>query len=178
MFIDFLYKRRSIRTFSDQPVEKETMDALLKAALLAPSSRSRHPCRFIAVMQKETLEKLSRVKHHGAGFLMAAPCAIVVAADPDICDVWIEDASIATTYLHLASTALGLGSCWIQIRKRKTMDGTDSEEYVKELLFLPSGFRVLSIVAVGYPRTTLPPRSDGDLHFELVSYDRFGGKAE
>ena len=47
-----------------------------------------------------------------------APLGVVVCADSSKCDVWVEDASIATIFLHLAATSMGLGSCWLQIRKR------------------------------------------------------------
>jgi len=53
----------------------------------------------------------------GSAFLSDAPLAIVVTADQNQSDVWIEDTSIASTFIMLAAHYLDLGSCWIQIRK-------------------------------------------------------------
>ncbi len=52
------------------------------------------------------------------------------------CDVWIEDCSIASLILHLAASDLGLGSCWVQIRKREHDANRTAEEYTKNLLGL------------------------------------------
>ncbi len=126
MLFDLLKSRRSIRRFQDRAVEKEKMEIILKSALLAPSSRSIRPWEFIAVTDKELLKKLSLCKEHGAQFLDGAPLGIVVMADPRACDVWIEDASIASILIQLAAQSLGLGSCWIQVRK-------DSRPGIKKL---------------------------------------------
>ena len=41
--LELLQHRRSIRTFTDEPVSQENIDSLLKAALLAPSSMGKNP---------------------------------------------------------------------------------------------------------------------------------------
>jgi nitroreductase len=78
--------------------------------------------KFVVVTDTAVLEKLSTAKPHGATFLRNAALGIVICADPQISDVWIEDASIASIITHLAATSLNLGSCWIQIRERKHDD--------------------------------------------------------
>jgi nitroreductase len=173
MFFDLLYKRRSIRSYTSRPVESDKIDRLKKAALLAPSSMSRFPCRFIFITDKKMLAALSESKKHGAEFLKNAPLAVAVTIDPDVCDVWIEDASIAATYLHLAAESLGLGSCWVQIRKRFTDNGENSEEYIKKLLGLPAGFRVLAIIGIGYPVKPLPGHTDDELRFEHIFLEKY-----
>ena len=80
--LETLRHRRSIRRFSTQSVEAEKIDALLEAALRAPSSRELRPWEFVVVTEPATLQKLAEAKQHGAGFLAGAPLAIVVAADP------------------------------------------------------------------------------------------------
>ena len=110
-FTDLILKRRSTRKFNDEPVTKDELDHILHAALLAPTSMNRKPCNFMVVERKETLERLSQAKDHGAGLINGADKAIVVIADTMIADTWIEDSSIALTYMHLMATELGLGSC-------------------------------------------------------------------
>jgi nitroreductase len=85
---------------------------------------------FVVVTQTEKLEKLSRAKPHGASFLKNAPLGIVVCGDPRVSDVWIENSSIASIYIHLAAAALDLGSCWIQIRERQHDDARSAEAYI------------------------------------------------
>ena len=130
--------RRSIRRFTGQPVEQEKIDLLLEAALRSPSSKGNTPWQFMVVQDRQRLNQLAVAKAHGATFLKNAPLAIVICADPSQSDVWVEDASIATTLIHLEATDLGLGSCWVQIRLRQREDQSSSQEFLAELLGLPA----------------------------------------
>ena len=121
MLIDLLRTRRSIRRFKDQPVEQEKLDLLLEAALRAPTSRGNTPWNFIVVTDRQRLARLAAAKVHGSGFLGNAPLAIVVCADPAKSDVWVEDAAIAATFIHLQATDLGLGRCWARSGCGSTM---------------------------------------------------------
>ena len=177
MFIELLRKRRSIRRFLDRPVEKEQLDLILEAALRAPTSKGNTPWEFIVVTQRETLAQLSVAKAHGATFLSGAPLAIAVCADPAKSDVWVEDAAIATTLIHLAATDLGLGSCWVQIRLRQREDATSSQAFLSDLLGLPEGMMVLAVVGIGYPVEGKSGHAHASLHFDQISYERFGKRS-
>jgi nitroreductase len=147
--IDVMLKRRSTRKFNGEPVTKDELDRILHAALLAPTSMNRKPCNFMVVERKETLEELSKSKDHGAGLINGADKAIVVIADTLIADTWIEDSSIALTYMHLMATELGLGSCWVQIHLR-SKDGRDSEELLRDILKIDDHYRIVGIMALGH----------------------------
>ena len=174
MFLSLVQKRRSIRQFLDKPLEKEKIDLLIEAALRSPSSRGFNPWEFIVVTDRDLLEKLSKAKTHGASFLKNAPLGIVVCADPEKCDVWIEDASIASILLHLAAESLELGSCWIQIRMRMHDQTKTSQEYVQELLNIPQNLNVESMIAIGYPAESKPPHRKENLPYEKVYYNEYG----
>jgi nitroreductase len=174
MVMSIIQKRRSIRKFQEKPIEDEKIDQLIEAALRAPSSRDLNPWEFVVVTDRGLLEKLSQAKQHGSAFLKNAPLGICVCADPERCDVWIEDASIASTFIHLVATSLGLGSCWIQIRERMHNDKKSAQEYITETLHLPATMRVESIIAVGYPAEQLPPHKKEKLLFEKVHRDVYG----
>ena len=150
MFLSLIQNRRSIRKYQNKAVNEETIDLLVEALLRAPTSMGKNSWEFVVVTDSETLEKLSRAKPHGAGFLKNAPLGIVVCGDPGISDVWIENSSIASTYIHLAAASLDLGSCWIQIRERQHDDSTSAEAYVANVLGLPADLRVLSIIGIGH----------------------------
>ena len=173
MLYELLKSRRSIRKFQDKEVEKDKLDIILKSALLAPSSRSRRPWEFIAVTDKELLKKLSRAREHSSSFIENAPLGIVVIADPEICDVWIEDASIASIIIQLTAQSLGLGSCWIQIRERFHSGDLKAEDYVKDVLGIPSKYSVECMIAVGYPAETKRAYSEDDLMYEKLHYDKY-----
>lgn len=99
--LELLKHRRSIRTFTDEPVSQENIDSLLKAALLAPSSMGKKPVECIVVRNKETIARLKTYKKHGTTPLGTAPLAIVVIADGQKSDVWVEDASIVSILIRL-----------------------------------------------------------------------------
>jgi len=144
---DILRKRRSIRKYLDKEIEPETIDLLKEAALRSPTSRDLKPWRFIFITDREVLKKLSRAKEHGSSFLGGARLGVVVYADGNESDVWIEDCSIASIILQLAGQSLGLGSCWIQIRNRMYSDSLSSEDYVRDVLGLPKGIKVESMIS-------------------------------
>ena len=176
MFIDLLRSRRSIRKFQDRAVEAEKIDLLMEAALRSPSSRGFNPWEFIVVDDAQTLQRLAKAKPHGASFLAKAPLAVVVCADTSKSDVWVEDVSIATLILHLTATDLGLGSCWIQLRKRDYDDNTSAGAYAAACLGLREGLVVSAIMAIGYSAQQLDPHPQSSLQTDKVSYNRFGDR--
>ena len=174
MFMSLIEKRRSIRKFTGRQVESEKIDILLEAALRSPSSRGFNPWHFIVVTNPSLLEKLSKAKQHGSSFLKNAPLGIVTCGDPDKSDVWVEDCSIASIFIHLAAASLELGSCWIQIRERMHDKTKTAEAYVHNLLEIPARLRVESIVAIGYPDEKKPPHKKETLQYEKVHHDSYG----
>lgn len=102
--------------------------------------------------------------------------AIVVLADPEKSDVWIEDTSIASMYLQLAAEDMGLGSCWVQIRKRSHSTGIDSEEYIQRTLDIPDHLCVASIIAIGYKENDLDIGKDHLRLTDRIHYGSYEGK--
>lgn len=173
MFFSLIEKRRSIRKFKQVPVETEKINKLIEAALRPMSGRGRNPWHFIVVDQPDLIQKLSAARPSGSTFLKNAPLAIVILADPSKTDVWVEDASIATTFLHLAATDLGLGSCWIQVRKRDHNETTTAAAYIRNLLNVPDNFEVESMLAVGYADEEKAPHPKASLQLEKISFNAF-----
>lgn len=151
MILSLLQTRRSVRRYLPQPLEPEKLQRLLEAALRAPSSRGRQPWEFVLVTDREQLIALGQVKAHGAEFLAGAAAAVVICADPERCDVWIEDCAIAAVLMQLEAESLGLGSCWAQLRLRQHADGRSAETVARELLAIPPTHVVPVVVGFGYP---------------------------
>ena len=173
MFLPLIQNRRSIRKYQDKGVEAETIDLLVEASLRAPISMGKNSWEFVVVTDPSLLEKLSRAKPHGATFLKNAPLGIVVCADPQISDVWIENSSIASIYGHLAAASLDLGSWWIQIRERQNDDSLSAEAYIADMLNLPAHLKVLSIIAIGYPDESKAPHPADEMDCDRVSVNSY-----
>jgi nitroreductase len=166
--LELLRTRRSVRNYEKREIEPELIDLLKEAAVRSPTSRNFRPWRFLFVTNKAKLETLSRAKPSGSSFLKNAALGVVICADETESDVWIEDCSIATIILQLTGQSLGLGSCWIQIRKRMHDDALTAEAYVKNMLGLPEQMRVESIIAFGYPAEAKPPIPKSELEYHKI----------
>lgn len=171
--IEILRNRRSIRKYTNQPIEIEKLEILKEAALRSPSSKNINPWEFIFVDNPETISKLKECKPHGVTPLKTAPLAVVVCADETKNDVWIEDCSIASVLLQLTAQSFGLGSCWVQIRNRWHSENVSSEKYIQQLLNIPGEYRVLSIVTMGYPESTREGKPSAELQFEKIRKNSF-----
>lgn len=170
--LEILKNRRSIRKFTEEKVSKEDLEKILKAGLLAPSSMGKKPVEFIVVEDKEVISKLENCKKHGTLPLKTAPLVIAVIGDSQLSDVWVEDASIVSILIQLEVEKLGLGSTWIQMRKRESLE-KNSEEAVREVLEIPEKYGVLSLIAIGHKNEEKKPYDDSDLDFGKIHYGKF-----
>lgn len=164
-----MFKRRSTRKFRDEDISKDDLDLILHSALLAPTSMNRKPCNFMVVERKETLKELSECKDRGAGLIAGANKVIVVIADSMVADTWIEDSSIALTYMHLMATELDIGSCWVQTHLR-SKDGKDSEEVVRDILKIDSHYRIVGMLALGYSDDIPQAHYESDLDKSKIHF--------
>lgn len=174
MLLELLEKRRSIRKFQETAVEPEKIKTILQAGLISPSGKSKRPWEFIVVDNSEILESLSQAKPRGGQFVKDAPLAVVVLGEEEASDTWIEDCSIAMTFMQLEAEDQGLGSCWVQIDKRPSEDGRGAEAVAKDILGIEDKKRVLAILAIGYPAQERPAYTEEDMDFSKVHYNSYG----
>lgn len=172
-FHDMLFTRHSIRKYTDEPLDGEHVKLLLEAALLAPSGKSVRPWEFVVVEDKEVLAKMSECRPFGSGPVAKCKLAIVVCGDPGKTDVWVEDCTIAATYIQLQAEALGLGSCWIQMRGRFDKDNNDSADLIRELLDIPGEQQVECIIVLGHKDEVRRPVDPDKLLWEKVHIGKF-----
>jgi nitroreductase len=176
MFTELAKKRRSPKAYTAQPIEQEKINAIVETALRAPSGRALRPWAFVVVDDKQLLEKLSVAKPKGAEFIKGVAAAIVVCADASQAPLWIEDCAIASVSIQYAACSLGLGSRWAQMRGNQFSDDKSSRDYIAELLGLPENLDVECIIGMGYPAEEIAPYTLEELHFDKVSYNRYGEK--
>lgn len=171
--IELLRNRRSIRKYTGKSIEPEKIELLKEAVLRSPSSRNFDTWEFVFVDDREILKQLALCKPHGAKFLEHAALGIVICADQQKSDVWIEDCSIASILVQMTAQSVGLGSCWIQIRNRTYDETTTSEDYIKNLLNLPGNMKVESIISLGYPAEKREPVPKGELKYEKIRLNSY-----
>jgi len=177
-FSELIKSRRSMRKFTGEELTQEQVVTLMKAALMAPTSKRNNAWQFVVVDDKETLRRLSLCKAQASQFIADAALAVVVTADPLASDVWIEDASIASIYLQLQAEDMGLGSCWVQVRERFTASGIPSGDYVHDVLDLPLPLQVLSIIAIGHKGMERKPFDEEHLQWEKIHLNKYGGEQQ
>ena len=160
--IDVLLSRRSIRHYTPETVDRETLILLLKAAMAAPTACNSQPWEFIVVTEPEALARI-RGKFLAARY--NAPAAIVVCGNVSSANNsvarfhWEQDCSAATQNILIAACGLGLGAVWIGVHPLP-----NKVKSLSEILGIPEHVIPLSIVYVGHPAETKPPRTQYDEH--------------
>lgn len=153
-FLEVIEKRKSVRKYADRPVEREVLDAIVKVAQTAPSSRNSKSSAFMIIEDRDTIDALSQMRDYGASPLKSAQAAIVVMGDTSKTDLWVDNCAISATFIQLAVTAMDLVSCWIHVNDRPRLkdepQGARADDYVAELLGIKDGLRPYCIVAIGY----------------------------
>jgi len=172
-FKTLVQTRRSVRKFTDQPIDADDLKTILRAGLMAPTGKSVRGWHFIVVDDKDILEKMSMCREMGSQFLAGAAAAIVVLGDHELTDVWTEDASIAAVTMQYQIADLGLGSCWCQIRNRYMNDSESSDNILRFLLHYPQNLIAECVIGLGYPAMERKPQNEDSLKWENVHVGEF-----
>jgi len=172
-FKDLVQARRSHRKFSDKEISGDDVKAILRAALMSPTSKGCRKWQFVVVDNKTDIEKIADAKELGSQFLKGAPLAIVVLGNPLENDCWIEDGAIAAISMQYQAEDLGLGSCWIQIRARGLNDGTSATSVISGVLDIPEQYEVLCVLAIGHKADERKLQDEDKLKWENVHVDKF-----
>lgn len=153
-FLEVIDKRKSVRKYSDRPVERELLDAIVRIAQTAPSSRNSHSSSFVIVEDRDTLDALSQMRDSGSSLISGAQAAVIVLGDTSKTDLWVDNCAISATFVQLAVTSMDLASCWVHINGRPRLkaepEGPGAVEYVTELLGIKDGLVPYCAIAIGY----------------------------
>ena len=168
--LEVMRSRRIVRRYTEEKISDEHLKQIVSAALLAPSGHSKYPCEYIVVKNRDVLEKMSHCRKNVAKMLEGAAAAVVVIADKDKSDTFVEDSCVAMMSMALLATSLGIGNCWIQIRNREAENDSASEDYLRGILNFPENFACQAILSLGYPAKEPRARELDKLNFDKVSY--------
>jgi nitroreductase len=144
--LEGIYTRRSIRQYTDQPVERGHLLEIIRAGTWAPSGLNNQPWRFVIVQNPEVRDELARfTKYHT--LIERAPACIAVFVDKSVMYHEVKDHQAMGACIQnmlLAAHALGLGAVWLG-EILKNADG------VRRLLGLSDNLELMAVVALGHP---------------------------
>ncbi len=161
--------RYSVRSFTNEKVDRNIILEILEAARMAPSAVNFQPWHFIVITDPENLADIQEVYHRT--WFSEAPVCIVVCSDhsrswkrksdgKDFADV---DVAIAIDHLVLKATDLGLGTCWVC---------NFDVEMTRIKLQLPDHIEPIALIPLGFTTSEAPPKSRKQLS-ELVHWEKF-----
>ncbi len=158
---DAIRSRHSVREFKRDPLPKDVIEKIVDAGCAAPTARGEEPWELVVVTNVETLKTIARITDYGKFIGDAAACIVVVCRDTKY---YLEDGCAATENMLIAAHDLGVGGCWV---------AGDKKPYaprISEALGVPQGYRLVSMIALGWPKEKGAPSKrrprESVLHWE------------
>ena len=156
--------RRSIRSYRPDPVEKDKIEAMIDAGRLAATGRGVEPWEFVVVTDPALRAQIAALCDYGKFIKTAPACVVVLCRDTKY---YLEDGSAATQNILVAACAQGLGTCWV---------AGDKKPYAPKIVKLigaPDEYKLVSVIAVGYPAEGHPPRRGKRELEEVIHWEKF-----
>lgn len=166
-----IIERTSVRRYSDEPITDVQKQALLHAAMSAPSGVNKQPWEFIVVDDKEILKRLADALPY-AKMAAQAPLAIIVCGNSDRflegddATLWEQDLSAASENILLAAHALGLGAVWTCLYPHQ-----DRMQAVRNILKISDGVIPFNLIPIGHPLADHAPMDKW--HPERVHFNKY-----
>ena len=157
-----ILKRRSIREFLNREIPRGALEKLVEAARHAPTARNEQPWEFVVITGQDKKRQIAKIVSPNGAFI--ADCPAVIAVFCLESKYYLEDGCAATENILLSAADSGIGSCWVAGDKKPYC------EELKRLLGAPEKYKLVSIIALGYPKNSpkiIPKRTlEEILHWE------------
>ncbi|MGD8353789.1 MAG: nitroreductase family protein [Pseudomonadota bacterium] len=160
----FIKQRRSVRSFTSEPVAEAVITDILDCGRLAPTARNVQPWLLGAVTDQELRHRISDVAEYGS-FIRESPVCFAVFALGDE-KYYLEDGCAATMNIILAASAHGLSTCWVAGDKK------DYGPVIGDLVHVPSRYKLVSLIACGYTEEKPAPHKKS--LEEVCFWNRYG----
>ena len=141
--LETIFNRKSVRSYTDQPVSVDDLMLLVKAGMAAPTGMNRQPWEFFIIQDKELMSSLAD-KIPYARMLKEAQAAIVVMGNPEKSIYWYLDCSAAAQNILLAAESIGLGAVWTA-----GYPFEDRMETISKAIGIPKPFLPLCLIQIG-----------------------------
>lgn len=164
--INNILKRRSIRSFTDEKIEKSILEEIIKAGRYAPSALNEQPWHFTVVTNKEVLDKLNieakkAAENHQLEYIRTLAkneeyhvfhkaTAIILVSYLETAYEPKVSCGAATENILLAAESFNLGSCWIGLASLLFKENTIESIENKRKLGIPDGYQIAQGIALGY----------------------------
>ena len=159
--LQFITKRRSIRKFTGEAVDRKLLLTALEAAMAAPSANNSRPWSFLVITELEKVKAVCRA-HPYASFGEQAGAVILPFGKKEGYGWFDQDMAASTENLLLALDNLGLGATWCGM--------TDEfQAGVRSIVPLPDGLFLFAVIPIGFPSEKKEPRTQYDetrVHWE------------
>ena len=139
-----IFKRRSVREYTSKTIAKTDLIKIIDAARHAATARNEQPWEFVIVTDKAKITEIGKIASPNGDFIAQAQTVIAVVCLDN--KYYLEDGCAATQNILLMATSIGIGSCWV---------AGDKKPYcadIKNLLYIPTKYKLVSLVALGYPK--------------------------
>ncbi len=168
--IETILSRRSIRSYTSEPVERTKITQILEAARWAPSGLNNQPWKFIVVQDRNNIDKLSGCTRYSS---IVKGASVVVAVFLDTSEMYnhTKDAQAigaAVQNMLLACCELGLGAVWLG-------EILTNKEQVNLILKAPESLELMAALAIGYPRGSKTTSSRKELT-EIAFEELYGNQ--
>lgn len=167
-----IFTRRSVRSYTDEPVASEHIDMLLRAGMQAPSAHNQQAWEFVVISDRDTLAQLADT---APGSRMVSSCQVCIAVLGNsnfmkVADRWEQDMGACTQNILLQACELGLGAVWIGVAPDKVRS-----THVADVLQLPSHVDTYCLIAIGHPETTEANHFVDRYNASRVYFDNYKG---
>jgi nitroreductase len=170
---ELLLKRRSVRIYDERPVPVDIVREMIKESTMAPSSGNNQPWRFVVVVNRDMIKRISdeskknliaRLEANPGDYIVRyesalrnkeynvfynAPALVIIAGQRDYRNLLV-DCALFASYLMNAAVARGLGTCWVNLGSDVRDEGLRSE------LGIGQDIQIVAPIIIGYPRH-IPP---------------------
>lgn len=168
--IENIMTRTSVREFTGRAIGSDTLEAIVRAGMAAPTGANQQPWAFVVVSDRAALDSLAAADPWAN--LKTAAAAIVVCGDMQrkmdgaFGEYWIQDCSAASENILLAAHAYGLGGVWYGV-----YPATEFGPAIRQALGMPGYITPLNVIALGHPAAPAAPKDKW--HPEHVHYQRW-----
>jgi nitroreductase len=166
-------KRKSIRRFKEKEVPNKIIKEVIDAARRAPSGHNLQPWHFVIVKNKKNLLKFKDHRVFNQEEMYKAPVVIVCCTEKEPYsshsikkheeEMSYINLSIASAFLVLRATELGLGTCFVAWLDK---------EKIKRILGMPEDIIIPYVIVMGYPNEKPKPRGRKKLN-EIMSFEKW-----